>query len=723
MTNKLNVSFNDTLVKNKMIKMKLNNAYFLTTFFVIFISASLSSQEKTFSLLVALKESASVEDIKSLKFLNKSFNLTSMRILGVSNRSSEEKKLLTSRLIRLKFPSTTNKIAVNKAYKDAAIFKYVELDYVTKGKGIPNDTFFSSNQYYHVNNGYDGVNGIKGKEDADMDTDLAWDITTGNENVVLGVLDSGLRLDHEEFLGRLWVNEDEIPNNGIDDDENGYIDDINGWDFVNNDNNPEDDSRHGTVVTGVAAATGNNGVGIAGMDWKCKIMVLKVLDNNIDGLFSDEIEAIFYAADNGIHVGNMSFGGMESSAAFQEAVEYAHSKGVLLVAASGNEGREVAQFPAAYRTVMAVGGSHPDDTRITVENTQGGFGSNYGDHLDVVAPGSGIFSTRILRSDAYGFFGGTSFSAPMVSGLACLIKGLDMSKTPDEIREIIQNSAEDLIGNKAEDTEGYDNFYGFGRINAHNALLLTQADFDLKAQFTFSNATICGSEVVTFTNTSIGNPTSLKWSFGEGAMPQTATGVGPHEIIYTSNGQKTTVLEIKNAATRDAEVKRNVIAVGAGFLNNISGSKEVSIEQTETYTVPIVEGVEEYIWSVPNGTTIVSGDLTNSIEVAFGNQPGKVEISVLIINRCDEEEFTEILVEVSNTLSANSVFLENRALNVFPNPSSSGIFHLSEASKFMVYDIRGRLLQKGNGNVVDLSGNSIGIYFLKINNKTIKLLR
>lgn len=690
---------------------------------LFFISFSISSQENTYSLLVALKKGTSPEAMIKFKALNNRFNSISMRSLGSSDKSTEEQSILTSRVIRLKFLTTTDKIVVKSEYEKSNLFKFVELDHASKGNIVPNDPFFSENQYYHLNNGYDGVVGVEGKADADMDTDLAWDITTGNENVVLGVFDSGLRLDHEEFVGRVWVNEDEIPGNGIDDDNNGYIDDINGWDFVNDDNDPSDDNRHGTVVAGIAAATGNNGVGIAGMDWKCKIMVLKVLDNNIDGLISDEIEAIFYAVDNGIHIGNMSFGGLERLDSFQEAVEYAESKGVLLVAATGNEGEEIAQFPAAYSSVMAVGASHPDDTRVTVATTRGNFGSNYGDHIDVLAPGSGIFSSRIVRSNAYGFFGGTSFSSPMVAGLACLIKGLDLTKTPQEIRAIIQNSAEDEIGDPKEDTEGFDKFYGFGRINAHKALLLAQSNFNLNAEFNVSKNFICKDETVTFTNSSSENATSLKWTFGEGASPATAVGNGPHNVTYTSKGFKSVILEVKNSETRDAEVKREFIGVGTGFLENISGPRLVGINQTARYSVAPLEGIEEYIWSIPSGATIISGELTNTIEVKFDNQAGNEEISVLIINECGEEEFTDILIEISTTLSTKENDLSSSQITVFPNPSSKGLFYLSNSQKYSVYDVRGRILLKGESSLIDLGNYSGNLFFLKIDEKVIKLLR
>ncbi len=708
--------------------MKFSKTYLLVPFLILFFNLSTFSQKQTQSVLLSLKKTVLLKDLNVLKDLNTSFDVLSMRALGVSDRSSEETTLLSSKIIRLKFPATVNISNVKKAYEDSGIFKYVELDHVIKGNTVPNDPIFDRDQYYHVNKEFNEVEGILGKEDADMDTDLAWDITTGSDKVVLGVLDTGLRLDHEEFAGRLWVNEDEIPNNGIDDDNNGYIDDINGWDFVNRDNIPEDDNSHGSNVTGIAAATGNNGVGMAGMDWNCKIMVLKVLDDKNAGFLSDEIEAVFYAADNGIHVGNMSFGGSDRTEAFQEAVEYAHSKGVLLVASTGNDDKEIPQFPAAYNTVMAVGATHPNDERVTLQNSPGNsWGSNFGDYIDVVAPGSRIFSVRHNMPTSYDFFkSGTSQATPMVAGLACLIKGLDMTKTPDEIREIIQNSAEDQVGNPAEDTPGYDKFYGFGRINAFQALLATQNPNTLKAQFTVSNNLVCEDETVIFTNISTGNPTSFNWNFGEGASPQSATGAGPHEVTYSTGGFKSVRLELENNEGRDSEIKGEIINVGGNRLGDLSGPTLVGVGQTATYSVPEIAGIEEYAWSVPSGATIISGDFTPTIVVQFGNEPSlEGEISVLIFNQCNLEEFKEIIVEVSETavLSTNDSQIETSSLKVFPNPSTSGIFNLTEISTYSVFDITGRLILKGNGSLIDLGEHAVGVYFLKVNGQTIKLIR
>jgi subtilisin family serine protease len=336
---------------------------------------------------------------------------------------------------------------------------------------IPNDPIFSTKQYYHLNDGtFNEVALHPALSGADMQSTLAWDITTGDTNVILGVFDTGLKLDHAEFSGRLWVNKGEIPDNNIDDDGNGKIDDINGWDFVNDDNDPTDDQSHGTNVTGIAAATGNNSFGMAGMDWKCKIMVLKVLDENNSGWYSDWANSLYYAADMGIHVGNMSLSGSGSSSTLENAMDYAYNAGSLIVVAMGNNDNGTVRYPAVFSNCMAIGATEPDDYRVNTASA--GWGSNYGSHIDCVAPGNKVYSARHNNGTSFSWWkGGTSMATPMVAGLACLLKAQDFNRTPDELRDLINNYAEDEVGDPLEDVTGFDNYFGHGRINAYESLL------------------------------------------------------------------------------------------------------------------------------------------------------------------------------------------------------------------------------------------------------------
>lgn len=308
--------------------------------------------------------------------------------------------------------------------------------------------------------------------------------------IVIAVPDTGIDYNHEDLLNNIWQNIDEIPDNNIDDDGNGYVDDIRGWNYVAAWGNNElmDDMGHGTHVAGTIAAEWNNENGIAGVCPTCKIMPLKVLDSNGNGYFSSSARAIKYAADNGAHVVNMSFGGpIPFEILTNEALEYASLYGVITIAAAGNENKDVNHYsPASSSYAITVASSDQNDVRTNF--------SNWGTKIDVSAPGGGsdiisgepeippylgrnILSLRASGTDMYGdglcIVGdeakyyrarGTSMAAPHVAGLAGLILTKHPEFTPDEVRAVISLSADDLHG------VGWDQDTGYGRINAYQAL-------------------------------------------------------------------------------------------------------------------------------------------------------------------------------------------------------------------------------------------------------------
>jgi subtilisin family serine protease len=305
----------------------------------------------------------------------------------------------------------------------------------------------------------------------------AWDIEQGDTSIVVAIIDSGLKLNHPEFAGRIWRNWAEVPSNGVDDDGNGFKDDLSGWDFANNDNAPLDDFGHGSNVTGIIGVNGNNGIGYAGVDWNCKLMILKGLDDTNSGFYSWWIEAIYYAVDNGAHVINMSLGGLSNSTTLRDAVEYAVSQNVVVVVSMMNGNTNAAAYPAVYNGVIAVGSTDPNDQRTAPFFWGSGSGSNFGNHISVVAPGNYIYGLSHESNTNYNlYWGGTSQSAPLVSGLAALLLAQDPNRTPAEIKSIIETSAEDQVGDD-DDTPGWDQYYGHGRINAFNALVMTSVDY------------------------------------------------------------------------------------------------------------------------------------------------------------------------------------------------------------------------------------------------------
>lgn len=257
---------------------------------------------------------------------------------------------------------------------------------------------------------------------------------TGN-GIIVAVVDSGVDYTHPDLDDNIWQNPGEIPDNGIDDDRNGYIDDIRGWDFVYQDNNPMDFNGHGTHVAGLIAAERND-FGITGVAYNAKIMPVRVLDANVEG-YPDEIAAgIRYAADNGAHVINLSLGGWYPSRLADEAIGYATDKGVVVVIAAGNEGFSEPDYPAinADRLGIAVGGIDINDRMNEYSNRAGSKVLDY-----VVAPGVDIYSTTPY--DTYETYTGTSMATPHVAGVAALILNANPTLTPTQVEYILTTTA------------------------------------------------------------------------------------------------------------------------------------------------------------------------------------------------------------------------------------------------------------------------------------------
>lgn len=350
---------------------------------------------------------------------------------------------------------------------------------------VPSDTFYSHQWYLEKIGG-----------------PAAWDVTVGNPASVVAVIDVGVDLDHPDLQDALWVNPGETPGNGLDDDRNGFVDDVHGWDFVSNDPDPSPsydvpnsdprDLHHGTVVAGIIAARGNNGEGVAGIDWLAKIMSLRVLRSDGSGDVETVLPAIRYAVQEGATIINLSFVGDERSTDLDQAIADAERAGVLVVAAGGNEDRrgqgDLTRFPVYPicsgldgRSVLGVAATNQQDQKATF--------SSYGRCVDLSSPGERIVGTLfhdpnhvIIRvggtittatfAQLYGgFFSGTSFAAPIAAGVASLVRGIIPTATPQEVIGLLQATADPLQGNGQVTTDQL----GAGRINAARALTEAQA--------------------------------------------------------------------------------------------------------------------------------------------------------------------------------------------------------------------------------------------------------
>jgi len=278
---------------------------------------------------------------------------------------------------------------------------------------------------------------------ATMDADLAWDLETGSSDIVVAVVDSGIDPAHPDLAANIWTNLDEIADNGVDDDSNGYVDDVNGWDFADGDNHPNDPTDnygHGTHVAGIIGAVGDNAAGITGVNWQVSIMPLRFITAADYGTTADAIAAIEYAVDNGADIINLSWGGPGESAGLKNVIDDAGAAGVLVVCAAGNAGSDLDDFPtypASFTSanILSVAASNADDDPA--------WWTNYSDNqVDVAAPGTNIYSTvpdrRTLSSenfdelDAWTFGGiGNAWGQETISGVTVLTESPDAAYTND----------------------------------------------------------------------------------------------------------------------------------------------------------------------------------------------------------------------------------------------------------------------------------------------------
>ncbi|MCP4217354.1 MAG: S8 family serine peptidase [bacterium] len=353
-----------------------------------------------------------------------------------------------------KVPDARSKTDLLKQLNKESMVEYAEPDYVVSLDAVPNDSSFSL--LYGMHNSGQTL----GTADADIDAPEAWEMSTGSNAVVVAVIDTGIDYTHPDLAANMWQNSGETPGDGIDNDGNGFVDDVYGINSITNSGDPMDDHYHGTHCAGTIGGVGNNGTGVAGVCWNVKLMGLKFLSASGSGYSSDAITCIQYAIAKGAHVMSNSWGGGGYSQSLHDAIAAAETAGILFIAAAGNSGsnNDVSpHYPSSYNNanIISVAATDHNDNLASF--------SCYGvTSVDVAAPGVATFSTK--PGNTYGALSGTSMATPHVAGLAALAKAHRPELTWSQIKGSIMASV-DVKGSLTGKilTEG--------RINAYSTLL------------------------------------------------------------------------------------------------------------------------------------------------------------------------------------------------------------------------------------------------------------
>ncbi|MBI2611648.1 S8 family serine peptidase [Candidatus Gottesmanbacteria bacterium] len=407
-------------------------------------------------MIVKLKDTGFLDE----KFLKK-FDLATAenvipRRLKIQKLNEDRQGLDRIFKVRLKNKFKFNQIL--SLLRKEGMVEYVEPNYILSTFVTPNDPDFS--KLWGLNN--TGQTG--GTSGADIKAINAWD-NIHDSNLVVGIIDTGVDYTHEDLANNMWKNPGEVEGNGVDDDGNGYVDDVYGWDFVNNDNNPMDDHGHGTHVAGTIGGEGNNSIGVSGINWEVKIAALKFLSSGGYGTTTDAIEAISYANSMGFKITNNSWGGGGYSQALYDAIAAANNGGYLFVAAAGNSGLNTdnsSAYPASYNldNIISVAATDHNDNIASF--------SNYGvNSVDLGAPGVNIYSSvpkgncSLCAASGYTYLSGTSMATPHVAGAAALIWTSKPALSHLQIKSLLLSTTDPLSSLSGKSVSG-------GRLNIWN---------------------------------------------------------------------------------------------------------------------------------------------------------------------------------------------------------------------------------------------------------------
>jgi len=508
--------------------------------------------------------------------------------------------------------------------------------------------------------------------DADIDAPEAWDIETGSDNIIVAILDTGVRYFHKDLGGsnasysnpegadgNMWINEAEKNGvDGVDDDGNGYVDDWIGWDFVDGvtgfgdeddttpDNDPRDFNGHGTHCSGITSAINNNGYAVGGVAGGRLSGSQAVAGNGVDimamrigysgRLFIFEVgyvqmdfaaDAFYYAADNGAHIASCSWGS-SNSGGLGDALDYFIAGGGMVFKAAGNDDDEGSDYMLDREDVIGVASTDQNDVKSDF--------STYGDFVDISAPGTSILSTyhdhNDPENDYVASLSGTSMATPMAAGVAALIWSQNPTWTADQVEQHLYDTSDDIYG--VAGNEAYAGKLGAGRINAFNAVNNGGGPVAPSADFTADVTSGCAPQAVQFTDQSSGDVDSWSWDFGDGG---TSTAQNPSHT-YNAAGTYTVSLTVTGPGGSDTETKTDYITVGDGAITaDFSGTPTSGDAPLEvTFTDASTGDVANWDWDFGDGNSSTAQNPTHTYNAA-----GTYSVTLTSSNSCGSDSETK----------------------------------------------------------------------------------
>ncbi|WP_028765601.1 S8 family serine peptidase [Shewanella fidelis] len=544
------------------------------------------------SLLVVYKDNATKSERASAQRLVRA----SMRDMDANGIDDRFANLLDGKLAKLTLRAGSDVEQAIKIISRHPAVKYAEPNYVIKAIGTPDDPDFVSLWGLH-NTGQDG-----GTADADIDAVEAWDVTTGDSSVIVGVIDTGVDYNHPDLQANMWVNPNEIPGNGIDDDGNGVVDDIHGFNANDNSGDPMDGNGHGTHVAGTIGASGNNGVGVVGVNWDVSIIGCQFLNASGSGSTEGAIACIDYMTDLKVNHGvdikltNNSWGGGGFSQALKDSIESGGDAGILFVAAAGNSAVDNdanPHYPSSYDSdaVMSIASTDRNDAMSSF--SQWGLTS-----VDMGAPGSAILSTT--PGNTYSTFSGTSMATPHIAGAAALVWSINPDLTPVEMKQLLMDSGDanaDLTGKTVAGS----------RLNVANALDLADPEPGYRFSVTPASQTI-----------EAGSATSYDYSVGSVAgwdgTVALSVAVSPALAGVTLSSNS-----VMAGESFSVDVATDAAAAWGDYTITVTGDDGTTVKSKSVALSVLPQGIQDFTYSNTDSVSIPDNDpagIVSTIDVA-----------------------------------------------------------------------------------------------------------